>query len=319
MCPTDRTDEILELMRVDPGIAHVAIHTGASVEPAGDVLTCEVARESADTLLSDLRQLGVEQFGGIVLDDTVVLSEAAKKAEAEAPGEGSDAVVWHHLERQTEDETTLTWSYVVFLTVATLIAGIAVLLDNPILIVGAMVLGPEFAPLARISVGLLRARPKWLWQGLYTLLAGFLIAIVVTFVCAWIARELGWIDALMIEQRPLTEFVIHPDRWSFIVALLAGSAGVLSLTSSKSSTLVGVFISVTTVPAAGNIGLALALGVWSQVTLSVAQLGLNLGGIIAAGAVTLLVQHVIWSRMRVRIREMRAARKTRKQHAEHVG
>ena len=38
---------------------------------------------------------------------------------------------------------------------------------------------------------------------------------------------------------------------SFVVALFAGAAGMLSLVSAKSAALVGVFISVTTVPAAG--------------------------------------------------------------------
>lgn len=312
MCPSERTAEIVEIMQVDDGVAHIAVHSGASIDPAGDVITCEVAREWADTLLSDLRGLGVERFGGIVLDDTVVLSEAAKRAEEVAPGSGSDAVVWHTLERQTEDDTTLNGSYLVFLAIATQLAGIAVVLDSPILIVGAMVLGPEFAPLARISVGLLRIRPKWIWQGLSTLAVGFALAILVTFVFAWVSYQWGWLSPDVLRDRPLTGFVIHPDRWSFIVALLAGCAGVLSLTSSKSSTLVGVFISVTTVPAAGNIAVALALGVWSQVSLSAMQLAVNVGGIIAAGATTLVVQHVIWSRVRLRLRAVREHRRVQR-------
>ena len=44
-----------------------------------------------------------------------------------------------------------------------------------------------------------------------------------------------------------------------VVALLAGAAGVLSVTAGRTNVLVGVFISVTTVPAAGNLAVALAL------------------------------------------------------------
>lgn len=317
MCPSDHTAEIVDLLGDDDGVAHIAVHEGASVRPEGDVVVCDVAREAADSLLSDLRALGVERYGGIALDDTVVLSEAAKRAEHDAPGEASDAVVWNTLERQTEDDTRLTWSYVVFLAVATQLAGIAVLIDSPILIVGAMVLGPEFAPLARISVALLRRRPRWAWQGVRTLVVGFAVAILVTFLCALVSSWWGWIQPEMVQpgSRPLTEFVVHPDRWSFIVAVLAGCAGVLSLTSAKSSSLVGVFISVTTVPAAANIAVALALGVWSQVSLSAIQLGVNLAGIIAAGAVTLLVQRVLWSQVRDRVRAARRARRERRLRA----
>ena len=52
-------------------------------------------------------------------------------------------------------------------------------------------------------------------------------------------------------------FIVRPDGWSFIIALLAGVAGTLSLTSAKSGPLVGVFISVTTIPAAANVALGI--------------------------------------------------------------
>lgn len=312
MCPADRTDEVVELLRAEAGVAHLAVYPGASVEPEGDVVVCDVAREAADDLLSGLRGLRIEQCGAIAVTDDVVLSEAAKAAERVAPGAGSDAVLWNTLERQTEADTELTWSYVVFLAVATQLAGIAVLIDSPILVVGAMVLGPEFGPLARISVALLRRRPRWAWQGVRTLVVGFAVAIAVTFACAIVSRGLGWIHPGMLEHRPLTDFVVHPDKWSFIVAVLAGCAGVLSLTSAKSSTLVGVFISVTTVPAAGNIAVALALAEWRQVSLSAIQLSINLAGIVVAGALTLFAQRVIWQEVRRRFRRARAARRARR-------
>ena len=63
---------------------------------------------------------------------------------------------------------------------------------------------------------------------------------------------------------PLTQFIAKPDAFSFIVAVFAGAAGVLSLTSAKSGALVGVLISVTTIPAAANIGVAAALGNWAR-------------------------------------------------------
>ena len=59
-------------------------------------------------------------------------------------------------------------------------------------------------------------------------------------------------------MRPLTEFISNPNFFSFFVAYLAGTAGVLSLTSAKSGALIGVLISVTTIPAIANKGVATA-------------------------------------------------------------
>jgi uncharacterized hydrophobic protein (TIGR00271 family) len=96
-----------------------------------------------------------------------------------------------------------------------------------------------------------------------------------------------------------TEFIYHPGWFSLITALVAGTAGMLSLTSSKSAALVGVFISVTTIPAAGNAAVGGVLGKWDETWKSVAQLAINLTGIVCAGIVTLMVLQAV-NRSRVR-------------------
>ncbi len=97
-------------------------------------------------------------------------------------------------------------------------------------------------------------------------------------------------------ERPGTDFIYSPDKWSFIVALIAAAAGVLSLTSAKIGGLSGVFISVTTVPAAGNVALGIAFGAWEEVSGSALQLALNISGMVLAGWATLALQHVVWNR-----------------------
>ena len=64
----------------------------------------------------------------------------------------------------------------------------------------------------------------------------------------------------------------------------------LSLTSAKSGALIGVLISVTTIPAAANIGVAFALADWSEWRGAMAQLAVNLTAIVLAGVVTLSIQ-----------------------------
>jgi uncharacterized hydrophobic protein (TIGR00271 family) len=91
-------------------------------------------------------------------------------------------------------------------------------------------------------------------------------------------------------QHPFTEFISNPDFLSFFVAFVAGSAGVLSLTSAKSGALVGVLISVTTIPAASNVGVAAAYGQWGDAKGAAMQLAINLAGIVASGVITLFVQ-----------------------------
>ena len=88
--------------------------------------------------------------------------------------------------------------------------------------------------------------------------------------------------------------------YSFLIALLAGVAGMLSLSTSKSSALVGVLISVTTIPAAANVGVAAAYGDWSECRGALLQLAINLGTIVLAGIATLSVQRAAFVRRRRR-------------------
>ena len=98
-------------------------------------------------------------------------------------------------------------------------------------------------------------------------------------------------------DRPQTGFITSPDTWSLVVAVLAGIAGVLSLTSAKSGALVGVFISVTTVPAAADMAISLALGGGHEFLGAATQLGINLAGILVAATATLAVQRAVWRRV----------------------
>jgi uncharacterized hydrophobic protein (TIGR00271 family) len=296
--PADRTVEVRELVARCRGVAHLAELPGASVLPRGDLLLAEVARESADQLIADLRDLGVDRDGAISIDGVdAAVSARAEEAEERAPGDGSDAVVWEQVIRTVAGDSTVSVSYLAFLTIATMLAAIAVVTDSAVLVVGAMVLGPEFSPLAGIALGAVHGRRRLARRGAVSVVLGFLVAIAVVTGAALLARAAGWVDAgVLTRDRPQTGFITAPDRWSLVVALLAGVAGTLSLTAAKSSALVGVFISVTTVPAAGAMALGLAFGSGAAVAEAGTQLGVNLAGIVVAAGATLLLQRAVWRR-----------------------
>ncbi|GHE54109.1 hypothetical protein GCM10014715_03800 [Streptomyces spiralis] len=300
--PAERTDDVVRLIERTVGTTHLVVLRGAARNPAGDVVMCDVAREAGHELLTGLRELGIEQTGSIAVESIdLSLSKRAEKAEEEAPGEGADAVLWEHLADATHEESTLSVTYLAFITLATMIAACGVLLDNAILIVGAMAVGPEFGPLAGLSTALVQRAPRLALRSLTALLVGFALAMAVTVGFSVFMDAVGLFSESKLEApRPNTSFVYAPDWFSFVVAVLAGAAGTLSLTSAKSGALVGVAISVTTVPAAANAAVALAYGDTRQTWGSTVQLLLNLLGIVLAGTLTLLAQKWFWIRQRER-------------------
>ncbi|MGW6460104.1 DUF389 domain-containing protein [Streptomyces sp. NPDC055078] len=298
--PNDRTAEVVRLIESTVGTTHLAVVPGAARNPPGDLVMCDVAREAGDELIGGLRTLGIDECGSIAVESIdLSLSTRADKAEAEAPGEGADAVLWEHLADATHEESTLSVTYVAFLALATMIAACGVVLDNAILIVGAMAVGPEFGPLAGFCTSLVRRTPRLAWRSFLALTVGFAVAMLLT---VGFSQVMAWLDlfhaAQLEAERPNTNFIYRPDEFSFVVALLAGVAGMLSLTSAKSGALVGVAISVTTVPAAANAAVAFSFQEYRQAWGSTEQLLLNLLGIVLAGTLTLVVQRLLWSRHR---------------------
>ncbi|MEC4017424.1 DUF389 domain-containing protein [Streptomyces sp. H27-D2] len=300
--PADRTDEVVALLERAVGATHLVVLPGAARNPAGDVVMCDAAREAGDAILAKLRELGIPDDGSVAVEDIdLSLSVRADQAEKDAPGEGADAVLWESLAEVTHEESTLTATYLAFLTVATMIAACGVVLDNAILIVGAMAVGPEFGPLAGVCTALVQRAPKLAWRSLVALVVGFAAAMVLTTGFSLLMDAFGLFSETLLEKpRPNTSFVWKPDLLSFVVAFLAGIAGVLSLTSAKSGALVGVAISVTTVPAAANAAVALGYRDIDQMWGSTQQLSLNLAGIIVAGTLTLLAQKLFWSKQHER-------------------
>jgi uncharacterized hydrophobic protein (TIGR00271 family) len=297
--PPELGHAVRDLFEADHGVAHLAVVPGGSVRPPGDLFLVDCARESADGLIRRLRELGIDEHGGIALEAVdAAVSRAAEIAELRAPGDGADAVVWEQVVRTTDADSSLSLSYLAFLTIATLLAAVAIVNDSAILVIGAMVLGPEFAPLAALAVAAVARRPNIARRAALALVVGFAVAIAVTMVVALLGRWLGWYGPELLDAaRPATGFITRPDRWSVVVAVLAGVAGVLSLTSAKSGALVGVFISVTTVPAAADMALSMALGGADEFWSATAQLAINLAGILLAAVATLFLQRLFWHRM----------------------
>lgn len=307
--PVALADDVLDALAQDPAVSSLARVPGASLRPAGDLLFADVAREAANDVIDRLRELGVAEEGTVHIEHVGGwLSRPAFEAEEEAPGSSADSVVWADVTLRSYEESELNWTYTAFLTLATLIAAIAIVLDSQILVIGAMVIGPEFAPIAALGVAIVRRRGSLLIRAARTLVIGFLAAIALTALAALAARGLGWIDVAQVTaDRPATGFIYTPDRWSFIVAVIAAAAGVLSLTSARVGGLSGVFISVTTVPAAANIALGLTFGLGDEIGGSTLQLLLNISGMALAGWLTLSLQQALWRRISAR-RAQAAAR-----------
>jgi uncharacterized hydrophobic protein (TIGR00271 family) len=302
VAPEDVAHRALELLEASPAVLNIVHLHGAARKPSGDVILCDVAREETSVILGDLKELDIPRVGSIAVEHIETsISDAADAAEKAAPGLPSDAVVWEEVEQRTSESTELSIGFVLFMVLAMQIGAVGILLDQPILIVGAMVVGPEFGPLAGLSVALVERRPDFARRSLAALGVGFPAGVVMAWLGTLVYKWTGAApDDFSTATHNLTGFISNPDFFSFTVAFAAGIVGMLSLTNAKSGALIGVLISVTTIPAASNIGVAAAYGDWGDAGGAAEQLAINLATIVLAGVLTLFVQRRAYAARRQR-------------------
>ena len=294
--PPDVTGRLIETLAADPGVLNLVVLRGAAQRPDGDAVQFDLRARSANPVFRQLRDLQVDGRG-------VVMVEAVDAAisDPEAPAAGGDrylgevAPVWDMVEAGIRAGGVYAPSFFGLLIIAGLIASVGILTNSQILVVGAMVVGPEYSAIIAVALGIERGRAGPIRRGLLALLVGFGLAIIAAVLFGLVIRGLGRTpEAFLLGVRPVAALINRPNLFSVIVAVLAGIVGVVSLTESRANALIGVFVSVTTIPAAAALGLSLAYQDWSSAAGSAEQLLLNVVLLILVGAAALRVQRLIW-------------------------
>lgn len=304
IAPRDRAQRVLELLERADAVSSVVHLPGAARRPPGDVVLCDVAREDASVIVSDLRDLRIDVDGSIALEEVdTEISRGGERAVKAAEGAPSDAVVWEQVTARTSETAELSGSFLAFMALAMLIAASGIILNTTILIIGAMIVGPDFGPVAGFCVAAVQGRGRLAARSLATLVVGFAFGVLATYVVVQVLRAGSVVPDTLPESvrslgPQLIQVVGSPGFFSFFVAFCAGVAGMLSLSTAKSGALIGVLVSVTTIPAAANVGLTAAYGNWSAAAASLEQLGVNVGTLLAAGTFTLVIQRLAYRRRR---------------------
>ena len=294
--PPGWTERLVDKLSVDPGIRNLVVLPGAARRPTGDAVQFDLLTQFANPVLRELRALPFGESGSVVVEDM----DVADSADA-APGRkafyGEVAPVWEIVESKIRAGGVYPPSFFILLVIAGLIGAVGILTNSQILVVAAMVVGPEYGAIMATALGINKKDRRAVRDGLSALLAGFAMAVLATLIFGLVIKGLDRTPKLYeLGVRPVSSLINSPNLFSVVVAVLAGIVGVVSLTEARANALIGVFISVTTIPAAADMGLSAAYGSWSEARGSTFQLLLNVVLLIAVGAGGLRLQRSIWHR-----------------------
>jgi uncharacterized hydrophobic protein (TIGR00271 family) len=296
--PPSVTERLLAVLKSDPAVLNLTVLPVAVQHPDGDAVQFDVLRGAGNRILRQLRALGLDQQGSIVLENVdTSISATADRAKTDLLPFEAVSPIWEEVDFNIRSGGIFPPSWFALLIIAGLIAAIGILTNSQILIVGAMVVGPEYSAIAGLAFGVDRREPALARRSAVTLTLGLILATLSTLLFALLVR---WAtlepQEFLHGERPIPNLIGPPDVFSFIVATLAGIVGVIALTESRLSALIGVFISATTIPAAADIGVSLAYGHGHEAWGSTLQLLLNLTVLAGVAIAGLPIQRAIWDR-----------------------
>jgi uncharacterized hydrophobic protein (TIGR00271 family) len=277
--PSDSLTQIGEGLSDQGAARHVALAQGVR---AGHVLlTAEVSAEWADRVLALLVRSGVaeEDIRLARLDEIGPLR----------PGRTAASLIWADVLGQARANARPVARYLIFMVAAGVIAAFGVIEANGILIVGAMAVSPDLLPIAAACVGLASRRARLVGRALLTLAVGMGATCLTAAVITVGVDLFGLLPSgFAVGESALSGLTTVNDA-TVGVALAAGVAGILAL-ETRASSAVGVGISITTIPAAAYLGVAAGVGEASKALGALAVLGVNVGLLLVAGTLTLIVQ-----------------------------
>ncbi|MFK7958094.1 MAG: TIGR00341 family protein [Lysobacterales bacterium] len=149
-------------------------------------------------------------------------------------------------------------NYILLVVLSTLVAAIGLIQDNVAVIVGAMVIAPLLGPNLALSLGTVLGDRRLVREALISGNVGVVIALLIS-----VAIGALWPGEIL-SSEVLDRTHIGLDGMT--LALAAGAAGVLSLTTGLPSVLVGVMVAVALLPPTVVVGMTLGKGLFIHAT-----------------------------------------------------
>jgi len=175
---------------------------------------------------------------------------------------GSDVIFLTDLvdQRQAVDtlvsESRADGDYYLYLIVSGLIACLGLLNDNPVVVIGAMLIAPALFPILSLGLAVVTRSKQALFRALKAIIYSFVAVVGSTAI-------LAFMFIYLVSNEELNRTIIlasSPNETSWIIAGLSGLiASYAWVKQSQSALLPGVAIAVSLVPPLANIGIGIVL------------------------------------------------------------
>jgi hypothetical protein len=150
-----RTNDLVESLAADVGVSNLLVLPGAAREPDGDAVQFDVQPRSANSVFENLQTFQHDHSGTVAVEYLDAnLGEEATPASKHFLVQRDIPPVWEVVEARIRPDAIYAPSFYILLAIAGLIGAVGILTNSQILIVGAMVVGPEYNAIMGVALGI---------------------------------------------------------------------------------------------------------------------------------------------------------------------
>ncbi|WP_144923682.1 TIGR00341 family protein [Halorubrum salsamenti] len=273
----------------DEGVDYVVTDETSGREYTA-VATFPLPTAAVEPVLERLREAGIDEstYTVIIAAETVISRrfEALEDEYEEEADHAGNYISREELQAKADDLASGLRTYVLMTVISAVIATAGLLLDSPATVVGSMVIAPLIGPAMSAAIGTVVDDEEMFRRGVRMQVLGVAVAIAAATLFAFVLRTLALVppgtDPLALAE---VSERLAPNVLVLVVAIGAGVAGILSLMTGVSATLVGVMIAVALIPPAAAVGIGIAfriprLVVGAGVIVAVNVLSINLSALV---------------------------------------
>jgi uncharacterized hydrophobic protein (TIGR00341 family) len=279
--PASRAGEIEEVL------SDIEVLDSWVLEVAGDrcAMRALLNTEKADDIIDRLEETLADAEGHHIV--LLPVSAIRPRPDDEADGENgpeADRIGRDEIYEEVAKGAHLTWVYLTFIALSSIVAALGLRSDDVPAIIGAMVIAPLLGPNVALSLATTLADWKLGIRALSTSAAGVALALALSI-------GLG----LVLPIDPTVSAIAGRTEVSLLdlgLALASGGAGALAFTTGAAPGIIGVMVAVALLPPLVTAGLMLGSGYYELALSAAMLLTANLICINLAGVVTFLVRGI---------------------------
>ena len=264
-------------------IANIAINSGAAEATVSnahgpkadkDIVSISVSEDRVDSVITKIKTFCERSNIKLDLRLWKVIRPLAEDEENLVPTE--------ELKNDAYQSSTVDIVYLVMITLSAILAALGLLMNSPIVIIGAMIIAPLLKPIMTTSLGTVRGDIFLFLRGLGALIAGISVALIAVFFVCFVIP--------FVRPTPLIVTLSQLNILMIGVAFVSGIIAAVSMISHLSENLAGVSIAVALMPpiaAVAITGFSWITGVSSfnlfmssSLVLIINCLAINIGGTI---------------------------------------